>query len=519
MISRPLDFAHRLKEFVLRSESLRRALRTLVVTPYQKVLFRRLLRLLPQPDEATGPTILVVAFRHWALSRAWELTLTRQLQSQGTRVVWMHCDRTMTRCDSMLTKKVESKLCRHCISFNRDLTGMADIEVVSLADYLDDVPSPADEAREHEVVTASLQRVLGARPSHTPNASERKIRAEMQRSAAAVRAAGAKLLDNVRPNAVIALNGKFFGERIILELAQSRGAQIWTYERGNREGTIVVSPSLVAVPFDTTDVRNRLDEPLTQRQNAQLDAYLVQRAKVGNGQISFAPVNPRRPAHVADSDSRVISAFTNLVWDSAVAGEDTIFDDMFDWLITTVRAVAEDTTIELVIRVHPAETRVYWHPTRERVDDVVAKTFPERLPSNVRIIGPDDPIDSYDLMRNSNQVLVYTSTVGLEAAVMGTPVLVAAHSNYSNTPFVTTPKSREEYVQRLTAEQPPDLPSPEMVGMARRFMYRLYFEKMIPMPFVVEDPTGFHLSAHHAQGKDLQNLSERILKTARRNVS
>ncbi|MFO0768017.1 MAG: hypothetical protein U0231_14785 [Nitrospiraceae bacterium] len=67
---------------------------------------------------------------------------------------------------------------------------------------------------------------------------------------------------------------------------------------------------------------------------------------------------------------------------------------------------------------------------RARIHDRVAdqlKAF-DRLPDNVRIILPEEPIDSYVLMRMATVGCVYASTVGLEMAAAGVPVVVVQSS-------------------------------------------------------------------------------------------
>ena len=55
--------------------------------------------------------------------------------------------------------------------------------------------------------------------------------------------------------------------------------------------------------------------------------------------------------------TRVVSAFTNLSWDTALLGKDVAFGSQFDWLAETCRIVGSRADTTLVIRVHPAEGR------------------------------------------------------------------------------------------------------------------------------------------------------------------
>jgi hypothetical protein len=51
--------------------------------------------------------------------------------------------------------------------------------------------------------------------------------------------------------------------------------------------------------------------------------------------------------------------------------------------------------------------------------------------SNVLFISPDQYVSSYDLIAHAKFVMVYNSTVGLEASVMDKPVLCAGKARYT----------------------------------------------------------------------------------------
>ena len=520
--------AHQLKRRVIRLGWLRAKLRELVVTPYQVREFRRIAEYLPTPATAgEGPVILVLALRHWAISRAWEAVMSRMLLQEGCRVVWLECDRHLVRCDSMLGPRPDRGLCTHCVRFNRrvdEVTGvervqLGDVAGVSEADRNDLAQRIADgpvEPAALERVRPSFQRIMGRtrRPVEQLDAPARQILDELLLSAELARLAAGPLFDRVKPSAVIALNGKFFAEAVLLEEAARRGVPAWTYERGNRRDTIVLAPKPVAIPFDTDEIIAQLrDRPLTEPQQERLAGYLQSRNEVGNGQVRFLEPGAGQLPPAWLQSPRRLALFTNLIWDSAVVGEDTVFDDMFHWITRTVQAVAQDPATHLAIRVHPAEEKVYWHPTHDRVADAIRGAFPEGLPANVTLIGPLEPVDSYELVRAADLVLAYASSIGMEAAAMGKRVLVAANSAYSAAPFVIRAQSVEHYLAEL-ADNSTGPAAPDGVELARRFIYRLYFEQMLRVPGVREDPTGFHFDAHDTA--DGAELRDRLRELARR---
>ena len=131
--------------------------------------------------------------------------------------------------------------------------------------------------------------------------------------------------------------------------------------------------------------------------------------------------------------------------------------------------------LTLVVRVHPAEQS--WG-TRQPVSDALGSGT---LPDNVRIVGPADPISSYALLGLSDLVLTYASTIGLEAAVRGLPVVVSAKTHYRGCGFTIDAASHEEVERCLEAAA---APTAEQVELARRYAFTFFFRCMIPFPTV-----------------------------------
>ena len=48
-----------------------------------------------------------------------------------------------------------------------------------------------------------------------------------------------------------------------------------------------------------------------------------------------------------------------------------------------------------------------------------------RLPEHIRLIGPKEKVNTYDLVEVADLGLVYTTTVGMEMAMNGVPVIVS----------------------------------------------------------------------------------------------
>jgi hypothetical protein len=112
------------------------------------------------------------------------------------------------------------------------------------------------------------------------------------------------------------------------------------------------------------------------------------------------------------------------------------------------------------------------------------------LPPNVRVVQADDPISSYALMDVAALGLVYTSTVGLELAARGVPVVVAADTHYRRRGFTVDPDNAGEYwaaVDRLVAFPPGDAERARTRDLARRYAVLFFFRFHNVLAAVRED--------------------------------
>jgi fructose-specific component phosphotransferase system IIB-like protein len=518
---------HWLKRRVIANSWLRAKLREGPLRLLQLDQLRRVCRYLPvsraEDERGQRPVVVVLALRPWPISRAWEAVLSRTLMQLGCEVRWIVCDRHLTRCDAMMDSTPDRRLCDHCVSYNRSAASIAGVRAHPLSSFAQLNPvgvrggsNAAELSPEvcEELIRASFQRCLG-RGEVDPaelSASEAQILAELRRSARETSCAAGPALDALRPDVVLSLNGKFFSEALFARAAQRRGIAVWSYERGTRRDTIALSTRAAAIPFDTEEIIGQLErDPLDAAQRQTIVDYLEDRFFLGNGQVRFQDRRGQGIPGGRRGAEHVFALFSNLVWDSAVAGEDTIFASMFDWIATAIDHVATRPEQLLVIRVHPGEQKIYWHRTRDRVADALRARYPAGLPHNVVLVDASDPADSYQIVDEADTVLVYTSSIGMEAAARGKRVIVAANTHFAAAPFVLRPQSAAAYLAALAAPPPHGAETVDAAELARRYMYRLYFELFVPIPEVTEDPTGFRVTPRRRY-----HPSEKLRRTLQR---
>jgi capsule polysaccharide export protein KpsC/LpsZ len=99
----------------------------------------------------------------------------------------------------------------------------------------------------------------------------------------------------------------------------------------------------------------------------------------------------------------------------------------------------------------------------------------------VRVIASTSELNSYDVIAESDVVLTYTSTVGLEAAATGTRAAVAGICHYRGKGFTNDVGGRDDLAQIIANPQPMADTEREL---ARRYAYLFFVRMMIPFPAV-----------------------------------
>jgi len=182
----------------------------------------------------------------------------------------------------------------------------------------------------------------------------------------------------------------------------------------------------------------------------------------------------------AGAFKQIVPVFTNVIFDTSQPHANTVFPHMFAWLEMVLQEIETHPDTLFVIRAHPDETRTR-KESRETVEAWVRARHVDQLP-NVVFIAPRQYLSSYELIQRSKFVLVYNSTIGLEASIMGKPVLCGGRARFTQYPTVFFPQSIDEQrtmLRRFLGADRVEAP-PEHVRNARRFLYYQLFRASLP---------------------------------------
>jgi hypothetical protein len=181
-----------------------------------------------------------------------------------------------------------------------------------------------------------------------------------------------------------------------------------------------------------------------------------------------------------DSLKPTATLFTNVLGDTSLFESDRAFSSQAAWMIETIRQFASRPGNRLIIRIHPSEVRLRGREAREPMITQINGAYPE-LPNNISVIQPEDDISSYTLIDLSDLVLVYVSTIGLEAVLYGKSVVVAGRAHYIDKGFTLDVDDASRYGQLIDAGLARPALDPVKKELAWRYS-NLYFRRF-PISF------------------------------------
>ena len=436
---------------------------------------------------------------------AFSLLAALGLQLAGVPVVNFTCKAGLSRCvlGTAFPDRSGRPPCRACIAQSRWLFANAPtftftyrpdavLEASLQGLNLDELSRFELRKPQHVIPLGSL--VLPSirwalRRHHLPDdESTRSLFREYIQSAFYVLLEFQALLDQVEPRAVIAFNGQFFPEATALWAAKQRGLRVISHEVAfQRYSAFFTDGEATAYPIYIPD-----DFDLTPQQETRLDKYLEQRFQ---GNFTMAGIRFWPEMHGLDGAfhqrasrfRQIVPVFTNVIFDTSQPHSNVVFPHMFAWLDLVLEIVRENPDTLFVIRAHPDELRP-GKASRENVAEWVVQCRLADLP-NILYINSNEFVSSYELIQRSKFVMVYNSSIGLEAALMGAAVLCAGRARYTQYPIVFFPPTPEAFRQQaealLEAEQV-EIPG-EFRRNARRFMYYQLYRTALPFGDYLEE--------------------------------
>ena len=299
----------------------------------------------------------------------------------------------------------------------------------------------------------------------------------------------------VNPNKIMLIHGIYLTHGIPVKVAHKLGIPIVVIGGGGiRRDTALLC-------HHETYHRNLVTEPNTLWENNVLSdeqkkiviEYAEKKRTAGSGvdYLNYHPNPIEDTEHIyqslaLDRSKPIISAFTNVIWDAQIFYGTVAFEDIFDWIFTSIEVFGKNNNVNFVIRIHPAEVKGV-APTRQPMLAEIERRFPT-LPSNVRVIAPESDISSYTLANLSKVAIIYGTKMGLEMSLMKIPLIICGSTFNRGKGYGLDISSKDDYIKIISEIHKYRKQTDQEYERALRYAHYLYFRRMIKLPFTSNIP-------------------------------
>lgn len=301
----------------------------------------------------------------------------------------------------------------------------------------------------------------------TYNAYLKRYLNDMMRSCVRMIEAQMKYYDKVNPDLVIFHNGRHTNLKPIYRIAMQRGIDfICTERHWTKNGEDLYSTYVGDVPHSSKGKYNLMQlwweqGPENKREVAETFFLNKRYGKYAGDKIYTAKQIQGKLPEGFDKTKRNIAIFNSSEDEycsiSAEVDKGALFKNQYEALKTIFDHYKGDNSVHFYLRVHPNLGEVPYKSHTMLYDLKY---------DNVTIFPPDSPVSSYTLMDNSEKVLVFVSTMGLESAYWGKPVIALNEDFFSYMNIVYTPKNQTELFEMIDNPNLPNLKSDECLKAA-----------------------------------------------------
>jgi hypothetical protein len=184
-----------------------------------------------------------------------------------------------------------------------------------------------------------------------------------------------------------------------------------------------------------------------------------------------------------DGSKKTAVIFPHIFWDGTFFWGTDLFGSYEEWFMETMTVACANRAVNWIVKVHPANQvkNVRDGVQAEASEMAAIRAIADTLPSHIRVIPPENRMNTLSLYGVMDYCVTVRGTVGIEAAAFGIPVLTAGTGRYDRLGFTVDSESKAQYLDRLAHIQ--ELPplSPVQRELAERFAYGLFLVRPLAL--------------------------------------
>jgi hypothetical protein len=408
-------------------------------------------------------TLLFAPYSLWTHHFATDLELAVNCLEEGDTVTWVECRGELGVCD--LNPDAGTRPCSRCIS-RRDYgieLAQLDVRRVTIADLLDRTDSAALDSLPQRFETAeSLRsyRFMGFDAGFAAHSSTvwiakdsdidlsahphaERVRGFM-RSGCGAYLAARRLLQKEHFDQAFLFNGRMAPMRGAFRALREAGVDTWIHERGCDPAHYSLSQN--ALPHEIAPMEKRIRQAwesstlLLEERVSTANEWFERRA-AGEATSWHSFTRDQAPAQLPEcwnSKQHNIAIFTTSEYEFAAISDEwnnPLFASNAEAVLHVIKECRQLVGVTVYVRMHP---------NLAGLANAATEQLRALAGENVHIIEPESKISTYALAEQASKVVVTGSSVGIEAAVHGRPVILVGRCYYESLGAVHAPRSEEE---------------------------------------------------------------------------
>lgn len=317
---------------------------------------------------------------------------------------------------------------------------------------------------------------------------------------------GKKLVE-INPDSVIMSHGIYSTWGPLFDVLNDNNIPTLVHGRGKKRHSQVFNWNKTGDSWDVSEEWAEVkDKPLNVNELKSINDYLESRISHKNDVFvyNFGKETSNKETIKflgLDENKPIYTLFTNVLWDAASAQREIAFKDPVEWVIETIEWFNKHLDKQLIVKIHPAEVVI--GTNMPFYDIIINRITPEK---NIRIIKPDEKVNSWSIYAISMLGIVHTTTAGMEMPLVNKPCMVVSKTHYREKGFTIDINSKEEYFSTLVDFDETNIDYEKNRDLALTYSYLLFIRYQVPFNMFFEEIstsiTGFRyneLSAYFSK--------------------
>jgi hypothetical protein len=453
-------------------------------------------------------TVLFIRMRFVPRAYSIELALAQSLRSKGWESKFIACNSILKICNGWDIRHEENNtsdiVCQTCQYNNKKFSEVIDFPMLFIEDYLTkkEIIELEDKIEiknvnelkdltldgvnlKDEIYLSLAKFLFKGQLSH----DDLEYANRFAKTSLLLVIVLKKMIQNEKPDIAIMNCGHIFWFGIAYKILSQMNIKTLTYDETNIAVTHLTwtfDSRNPCVDYNWNNEWTKFkDVTLTNENEKEILSLIEERQKYflyqkTNDTISFSK------EYDLSLYKYKFSLFTNVLWDATVVGKNSVYDEgLIDWVKHSISIIERYPEACLIIRVHPAEKEVYGMRSRERVIEELRK-WKTNFAENIIFIESESKMNSYEIVENTDIVLIYATNLGLEAVFKNKMVVLTGPAHYINKGFTQDPSTPEEFEGLLKKIIEEDFYAYPDTALATKYAYLAFIKTQVKLSIFMD---------------------------------